>query len=156
MKALIIIDMQEEYIGQKRNQKRYPYDSEKLIKSINSKIADFEQHHDAVIYIKNKGKYDTISDLIPEMRLVSDLVYEKSKASCFSNDSLLAYLTDNKIKEIELAGVDGNSCIRSSALDGIKRGFSIRLSLSCIGVANIERFAEIREKLLKSNVGIID
>jgi len=43
MKALIVIDMQEEYVGQKRNKKRYPYDSEQLIKNINSRIATYEQ-----------------------------------------------------------------------------------------------------------------
>jgi len=43
MKALIVIDMQEEYVGQKRNKKRYPYDSEQLIKNINLRIATYEQ-----------------------------------------------------------------------------------------------------------------
>jgi len=156
MKALIVIDMQEEYVGQKRNQKRYPYDSEQLIKNINSRIAAYEQRTDAVIYIKNKGKSDRVSDLVAEMLLVSDLVYEKSKASCFSDQSLLIYLMDKAINEIELVGVDGNSCIGFSALDGIKHSFSILVSLSCIGIANAERFTATREKLLKTNVTIID
>lgn len=90
MKALIVIDMQEEYVGRKHNQKRYPYDSEQ------------------------------------------------------------------SIKKIELVGVDGNSCVGFSDLDGIKHSFSIFVSLSCIGIANAERFIATREKRLKANVTIID
>lgn len=156
MKALLVIDMQEEYVGQKRNKKRYPYASEQLIKSINSRIADYEQRSGSVIYIKNKGKSGRASDLVAGMMLVSDVVYEKSKASCFSNQSLLDYLREEAISEIEFVGVDGNSCVRFSALDGIKHGFAIFVSLSCVGIASEERFATTREKLLNSHVTIID
>lgn len=152
MKALIVIDMQDEYVGQTRNQKRYPYDSDQLITNINCRIADYEQRTDSVIYIKNRGKSSRISDLVAEMRLVSDLVFEKSKASCFHNHSLLTYLMDKSITEIELAGVDGNSCVGFSALDGKRRGFLIHFSLSCVGISKVERFVSTREKLLKSNV----
>jgi nicotinamidase-related amidase len=156
MKALVIVDMQEEYVGQKRNQKRYPYNSEQLIENINSRITDYEQQADSVVYIKNRGKSECISDFVAGLRLVSDLVFEKSKASCFSNNSLVAYLTDKAINEIELVGIDGNSCVGISALDGKKRGFSICLLLPCVGIANVERFAATSEKLLKANVTIID
>lgn len=156
MKALIIIDMQEKYVGRKRSSRRYPYDVDRLITNINSRITDYETRGDAVIYIKNKGKSDDASDLVAEMRVVSDLVYEKNKASCFSHSSLLTYLADQAINEIELIGIDGNSCVALSAIDGTKRGFSIRLSLSCIGIANMERFAATKERLLKDGVTISD
>lgn len=154
MKALIVIDMQDEYVGQKRNRKRYPYDSERLIRNINMKLVDYEQCSDLVIYIRNKGKSERISDLVAELHVVSNLVFDKSKASCFSNDLLLKYLKDKAINEIELAGIDGNSCVGISALDGAKCGFLVSLSLSCIGIANAERFIVTREKLLKANVDI--
>ena len=152
MRALIVIDMQDDYVGQNRNQKRYPYDSEQLVDNINMRIADYEQRNDLVVYIKNKGKSTYISDFVPSLRLASDLVFEKDKASCFSNSALLSYLTEKPVNEIELAGVDGNSCIAISAADGAKLGFSISISLPCIGIANEERFATTKEKLLKANI----
>lgn len=154
MRALIVIDMQEEYVGRKSNKKRYPYDSEQLIQNINLRICDYEQQGDPVIYIKNKGKSIHVSNLVATMRIVSDLVYVKSKASCFSNSCLLAFLIENALKEIEIVGIDGNSCVGFSALDGVKKGFSVSLSLSCVGIANIKRFDKTKEKLLKSNITI--
>jgi nicotinamidase-related amidase len=154
MKALIVIDMQEEYVGERRNQKRFPYDSRQLLENINKRIADYKQANDTVIYIKNKGKSDCIPDFASGLQLVSDLVFLKNKASCFSNLSLLAYLTDKRIKDLELIGVDGNSCVGISALDGTKHGFSITLLTSCVGVANSERFIATKEKLLKANVSV--
>jgi nicotinamidase-related amidase len=155
MKALIVIDMQDEYVGDNRNRKRFPYDSEQLITNINMRIADCEQRDDSVIYIKNKVKSDCISDFVAGLRLVSDLVFMKSKASCFSNSSLLAYLMDKGIKDVELTGVDGNSCVGISALDGIKHGFSISLLTSCVGIANSERFIATKDKLLKANISVM-
>ena len=63
---------------------------------------------------------------------------------------------DQAITEIELVGVDGNFCVGMSALDGATKGFSIRLSLSCIGIANARRFLKTQEKLAQANVLILD
>lgn len=148
--------MQEDYIGQSRDLKRFPYDSVRLINNINSRIDEYKNHNDLVIYIKNRGKGSRLPPIIPELQIVSDLIFEKNRASCFSNDDLLACLKDNPVKEIELAGVDGNSCVGLSALAGIKHGFSVRFSLSCIGIVNAERFVSTREKLLQANVQVLD
>ena len=155
MRALVIIDMQEDYVGESRNKKRFPYNADSLIEEINSRIACYQNNNDKVIYVVNKSK-SSPSPLIPKMTIASDLIFEKDKASCFSNDLLLACLKCNSINEIELAGVDGNSCVAISARDGIKFGFAVRLFLSCIGIANAERFSETRKKLLEANVTVID
>lgn len=60
MKALIVIDMQEEYFGQRRNQKKYPYDSEQLIQNINKPVN--------CIYSFNNGRYiDTCPPPVTEL-----------------------------------------------------------------------------------------
>jgi len=154
MKALIIIDMQEDYVGQNRNKKRYPYISEQLVDNINLRIADYKRNNDLVIYVKNKGKSSLASPLIPRMQVVSDLIFEKSKASCFSNGLLLSKIKEQMINQIELAGVDGNYCVGMSALDGAKLGFSICINLLCVGIANTERFKSTKEKLIRKNISV--
>lgn len=52
MKCLLVIDMQEDYVGNKRNKKRYPYDEKKLILNINKKISEYPA--EMVFYITNK------------------------------------------------------------------------------------------------------
>ncbi len=156
MKALIVIDMQEDYTGQKRNQKRYPYDSMQLIKSINARITNYEQHTNSVIYIKNKGKSAQISALVEGLNVVSDLCFTKEKASCFSNPEFISYLIENNLSQLELAGVDGNYCVGMSAIDGAKKGFDIHISLSCVGIVNDDKFQTTKEKMLKAGVQIYD
>jgi len=154
MKALIVIDMQEAYVG--RNRKNCPYASDQLVRNIHLRIADYEQRNDLVVYIKNKGKAQHASELVPELRRASGLVFEKSKASCFSNDHLLACLREKSIEAIELAGVDGNCCVAISAIEGKKLGFEIRFHLSCIGIANAEKFASTRRRLEEANISVLE
>lgn len=52
MKCLLVIDMQEDYVRNKRNKKRYPYDEKKLILNINKKISEYPA--EMVFYITNK------------------------------------------------------------------------------------------------------
>ena len=155
MKALIVIDMQDDYVGQTRNRKRYPYNTDLLIANINSRIVHYQNNGDIIIYIKNKGKH-SVSPFTSELQIASDLVFEKDKAICFSNEPILKCLNRNSVKEIELVGVDGNSCVGMSANAGAKLGFHISISLSCVGTVNAERFVKTRERLLESNVLIVD
>ena len=155
MKALIVIDMQQDYVGQQRNKKRYPYITERLVGDINLRIAEYVQNNEPVIYVMNRGKFSAPSPLIPEMNVVSDLIFEKSRASCFSDNALVSYLNEQKISQIELAGVDGNYCVGMSALAGAKLGFSICLNLSYVGIANIKKFYPTKVKLISANVSVL-
>ncbi len=156
MKGLIIIDMQEEYVGKKRDKKKYAYDSEQLTKSINTKILEYKQCDDMVIYIQNKGKSAQISALAEDLDVVSDLCFVKERASCFSCRELMTYLMDHKPSQLELAGVDGNYCVGMSAVDGIEKGFNIHVSLSCVGVGNDRKFQATKDRMLKAGVHIYE
>ena len=59
MNALIVIDMQEDYVGQNRNKKRYPYISEQLVDNINLRIVDYKRNNDMVIHVNNLLYFDS-------------------------------------------------------------------------------------------------
>ena len=65
---------------------------------------------------------------------------------------MVSYLNSKDISEIEIIGVDGNSCIKESAKGAINSGFSVYILLSCISVANILRFEKTKEDLKKVGV----
>lgn len=65
---------------------------------------------------------------------------------------MVSYLNSKDISEIEIIGVDGNSCIKESAKGAINSGFSVSILLSCIGVANIPRFEKTKEDLKRIGV----
>lgn len=51
-KALLIIDAQEDFIGEQRNKERFNFeDVDNLINNINKKIIFYQRNKDIVIYI---------------------------------------------------------------------------------------------------------
>lgn len=144
MKSLIIVDMQEKYIG--KNSKYA--NRNKLIHNINLKISQYKSN---VIYIKNTALEKT-STLIEELNIVSNNIFLKSKSSCFSDEKLKEYLLKNNIKELEFAGIDGNQCIKSSILDAVNLGYKVEINLACIGAKNMDNFKKTLKIFEKNNI----
>ncbi len=154
--ALIVIDMQADYIGGKS---KYDYYPDLLINRMNERIAIAVKQNEAIIYVKNIGRRDKkpyVSDFVEGLVVVSDFIIEKTKSSIFDNANLLDMLINNQISKIEVIGIDGNCCVASSAVDASKLGFSVVFPLNYIGIKNKERFSKTREKLIKANVEIVD
>ena len=84
--------------------------------------------------------------------LASDNVFCKKQASVFSSKELISYLNSKSISEIEMIGVDGNSCIKASAKGAVKCGFIVSIVLSYVGVSNLPQFEKTKENLEKSGV----
>lgn len=153
MKYLLVIDMQEDYVGDSRNVKMYPYDSKKLIHSINDKI--FEYPKESVIYIVNRFFWEIgrkPKKLVNGLSVISDNVFEKRKVSCFSNKKLLDYLQKVNASELELVGVDGNYCVGASAIDGITNQYKILFNESLVGIGDYNKFKKTKKKLEKRGV----
>lgn len=170
MKALLVIDMQEDYVGKARNKRRFPYDSEKLIKNINSKIHEYEKNNDLVIYIRNKKKNSLFNrifykygiegtngvQLVKGLDIVSRYIFDKSMACCFTNTSLVTFLKENNISKIELTGIDGNACVGLSAIGGAILHFDVTILCNCTGIANPNKTDKMKSKLIKSGVKFYD
>lgn len=151
--ALIIIDMQEDYVGAKRNKRIYSYNTEQLIKNINARIADYSE--DSVIYVTNKFLWEwnnAPEKLVKGLTIINEALFCKRWASCFSNKELLLYLQKRDIKNIEFAGVDGNHCVGSSALAGAELGFDIMWNQACIGIGNKSKFIKMENRLKKAGI----
>lgn len=156
MRYLLVIDIQEDYMGTKRNKKLYPYDTEKLINAVNKRIEEYPAN--SVIYILNKFFWELNKQQkapAKGLNIASDIFFEKKKKSAFSNVRLLEYLQNMNVKSLELVGVDGNYCVGYTALDGIEKGFQIICNQSCIGVKDAGKFKNMKKRLLKKSVQFI-
>lgn len=156
MKALLVIDVQEDYLGEKRNAKRFPYHSEILLPRINQRIEDCTEKKCLVIYILNRFFYQSkrfTPQLAKGLDVVSKNIFIKNRANCFSNTELSRFLRENNVTELELAGIDGNYCVAASARAGKKNGFSVIFNRQCIEAAKAERLRKTVSGL--QNAGII-
>lgn len=78
MEYLLVIDMQDDYVGENRNMSRYPYNTKELIKNINKRIKDYPEK--SVIYITNKFFWELgkeLKKLVDGLNIVSNSVYQK-------------------------------------------------------------------------------
>jgi len=51
---------------------------------------------------------------------VSSRIFDKRRASCFTNPDLKDLLEENGAKSIEFIGVDGNGCVKAPVLAATK------------------------------------
>lgn len=154
--ALIVIDMQKDYIGEESRHNYYP---NTLIDKVNERIAIANNNGQMIIYVKNKGKRKKeiyISDFVKGLSIASNFIIEKGKASMFDDDIFFELLKNKDICQIETIGIDGNCCVASSALDAMKLGFSVIFPLEYIGIKDKQRFIKTKEKLIKANVEIVE
>ena len=154
--ALIVIDMQADYIGEQSRNTYYP---QTLIDKINKRITTAARYGNTVIYIKNAGRRNKkpyVSDFVEGLAVMSNYIIEKEKSSIFSNPALLEILKERGIRHIECIGLDGNCCVASSAIEASKLGYSVVFPLAYIGIKSMERFPKTKEKLMKANVQIIE
>lgn len=83
-------------------------------------------------------------------------IRKQNKKALLVIDIQNSYLNPQKITEVEIIGVDGNSCIKASAKGAVKCGFLVSILLSCVGVSNLPRFEKTKENLEKSGVILIN
>ena len=118
MKALLIIDVQKSYMA------KYQTD---LLERINRQIDDARKNLYDIVYIKNTKvlrRGNVTEEFADELNRVSDNVICKEKADAFASEELISYLNSRNISEVELIGIDGNSCIKESAKGAVRNGFA--------------------------------
>ena len=148
MKALLVVDIQKSYIS------RYDHN---LLPKINERILEAEKSHWVIVYIKNTKRLRnrTLTEEFADgLAVLSDNVFCKYEANAFSSLKLLSFLQSKSIKELEIMGVDGNSCIKAS-VRAIDCGFSVTVPLDSVGVINQTRFEKTKELFTELGVMLL-
>lgn len=169
-KALLVIDAQEDFIGDQRNKQKFNYeDVDELINNINEKIRMYEKNGDEVIYIveilPNKLFYRRFfgfgisgsvgSKIHKRIEIVSENYFEKQFPNAFTNKNLLKFIKEKKIDEVELIGVDGSGCVSRTAKGAIRAGLNVTILNDSVGTTSPEKFIKISTKLKEFGVAYI-
>ena len=145
---LLVVDMQSDYVAVG---KAY---HEELTAAVNDKIATYTRAR--VIYILHRffwERQDRKKKFANGLLVVSSRIFEKRRASCFTNPDLKDFLEGNGAKSIEFIGVDGNGCVKASILAAVKENYQVSVDLSAVGVANQKKFKKTLHKW--HSVGVI-
>ena len=141
-KALVVIDIQNDITKHYRD----------IIDNINAAIEWAVAVEMLVVYIKHNNvtagtrtfKPGTKGEeLVPEMKVVSDNIFVKTKSNALTSEAFSAFIAANGIKEFYAAGADATACVKSTCFNMSKAGFTVHVLSDCITSYDLKKLPEM-------------
>ena len=144
--ALIVIDMQNDYLWEKRKAK-FSYPTQELVGAVNRAVADYRKQGSDIIYIAqmfpnlitNKWligfsiKGTPGAELYSGLDVVSDLYFEKHLPDTYTAKAFREHCAQAGYTEIVLCGLDECGCVGATAKGAAKTGVKVVMLENCIG-----------------------
>ena len=120
--ALVVIDLQNDITKNYRE----------IVERVNRAIAWAVETEMYVVYIKHNNlsagtrtfKPNTHgAELVPELDVVSDFIFVKSKSNALTSEDFLRFIEDHGITEFFLTGADATACVKSTCFNMTKSGY---------------------------------
>ena len=130
-KALVVIDIQNDITKHYRD----------IIDKLNTAIEWAVEQEMDVVYIKHNNlspgtrtfKPDTKGEeLVPELRIVSDHVFVKTKANALTSEAFSEFIRSKDIREFYITGADATGCVKSTCFNMAKAGYAVHVISDCV------------------------
>lgn len=140
--ALVVIDIQNDIT------KNY----KEIIGNINRAIDWAVDHGIPVVYIKHNNlsdgtrtfKPDTHgAELVPEMKLVSENIFTKSKGSALTSEAFSNFIGSNGITDFYIVGADATACVKSTCFNMRKADYGVTVLSDCVTSYDKRKIAEM-------------
>lgn len=129
--ALVVIDLQNDITKNYRE----------IVERVNRAIAWAVETEMYVVYIKHNNlstgtrtfKPNTHgAELVPELDVVSDFIFVKSKSNALTSEDFLRFIEDHGITEFFLTGADATACVKSTCFNMTKSGYKVHVLSDCV------------------------
>ncbi|MBE6908989.1 MAG: cysteine hydrolase [Ruminococcaceae bacterium] len=140
--ALVVIDMQNDITKHYRD----------IIGGINAAIDWASAQGMDVVYIKHNNlssgtrtfKPDTKgAELVPELKVVSDNIFIKSKANALTSEPFSEYIRNSGINEFYIAGADATACVKSTCFNMAKAEYAVHVISDCVTSYDLKKLPEM-------------
>lgn len=141
-KALVVIDIQNDITKHYRD----------IISKLNAAIDWAAEQGMGVVYIKHNNlspgtrtfKPDTKGEeLVPELKIVSDNIFTKSKSNAMTSGEFSAFIRENGIDEFYITGADATACVKSTCFNLTKAGFRVHVISDCVTSYDLKKLPEM-------------
>ena len=141
-KALVVIDIQNDITKHYRD----------IIGNINAAIEWAMEEGMQVVYIKHNNITAATrtfkpgskgEELVPEMKVVSDNIFVKTKSNALTSEAFSAFITTNDINEFYVAGADATACVKSTCFNMTKAGYTVHVLSDCITSYDLKKLPEM-------------
>lgn len=129
--ALVVVDMQNDITKNYRD----------IIDNLNRAIAHAQAQGMHVVYIRHNNlsagtrtfKPGTRGEeLVPELHVVSDHIFVKSKSNALTSAAFASFIADNDITDFVVTGADATACVKSTCFNMTKAGYTVRVLSDCV------------------------
>ena len=140
--ALVVIDLQNDITKNYRE----------IIEKVNEAIDWVVQKELWVVYIQHNNlsvgtrtfKPGTHgAEFVPEMKVVSDHIFTKSKSSALTCEAFAAFIQEHGITDFYVAGADAAACIRSTCYNMTKSSYTVHVLSDCITSYDKKKLPEL-------------
>jgi len=141
-KALVVIDIQNDITKHYRD----------IIDRLNAAIDWAVEQGMDVVYIKHNNlspgtrtfKPDTKGEeLVPELKIVSDNIFTKSKSNALTSEAFSGYIRENGIDEFYISGADATACVKSTCFNMTKAGYTVHVISDCVTSYDLKKLPEM-------------
>ena len=141
-KALVVIDIQNDITKHYRD----------IIDDLNAAIDWAVEREMDVAYIKHNNlssgtrtfKPDSKgAELVPELKIVSNKVFVKTKANALTSEEFSAYIRENGIDEFFITGADATGCVKSTCFNMTKAGYAVHVISDCVTSYSLKKLPEM-------------
>ena len=141
-KALVVIDIQNDITKHYRD----------IIDTINAAIDWAVDLGMTVIYIKHNNLSPGTrtfkpatkgAELAPELKVVSDHIFVKTKANALTSDAFSEYIRENGIDEFYITGADATGCVKSTCFNMTKAGYTVHVMSDCVTSYDLKKIPEM-------------
>ncbi len=140
--AMVVIDLQNDIT------KNY----KKIVGQVNEAIDWAVANEMHIIYIKHYNLSEKTrtfkpetkgSQLVPELKVVTDNVFEKSKASALTCEAFANFIEKNGIEEFYITGADATGCVKSTSYNLAKAGYKVHVISDCVTSYDLKKLDEM-------------
>ena len=141
-KALVVIDIQNDITKHYRD----------IIGNINAAIEWAVAEDMYVVYIKHNNITAATrtfkpgskgEELVPEMKVVSDNIFVKTKSNALTSEAFAAFIAANGINEFYVAGADATGCVKSTCFNMTKAGYTVHVLSDCVTSYDLKKLPEM-------------
>ncbi|MBN2041394.1 MAG: cysteine hydrolase [Spirochaetes bacterium] len=166
-KALLVIDVQEDYTGLNRKLPPLFRNVDRQINTLNKIINKAAESGIVVIYVRQivinnfltrniiRRTIDGLpgTEMDSRISVINNNDFTKKIGDSFSNPELNTFLIRNHVNKLYLAGLDAAYCVRFTAMGGINRGYSVYVLKDA--VMTQKNLDDILEQYKKDGIGVI-
>lgn len=141
-KALVVIDIQNDITKHYKD----------IVDNVNAAIDWAVSEGMPVVYIRHNNLSEGTrtfkpgtkgAELAPELKVVSDHIFVKSKSSALTSEPFAAFIEANKLSEFYVVGADATACVKSTCFNMTRAGYTVHVFSDCVTSYDVKKIDEM-------------